>query len=273
VLDSLANDPLLQSGFDGTYDVRGWAHAYGLQVLLRVLERKAVDGELARRCRAMAEQMVRTLEQTEIHKRGGWNYARGAGVDVSAPSTFMTAPTIQFLMKARAAGIAVDDGILTRALDSLEKARLQDGAFQYATSDRKTGEGFEAVPGACARMAVCETTLLQNGRGSVERVRVAVDAFFEHWQWLEKRRKQTGTHVPPYMIAPYYFHYGHTYVAQAIEHLPAAERPKYRQMLRDLYWQTREASGGWNDRVFPRSEAFGTAFAMLGLLMPELMKQ
>ena len=273
VLDTLERDPLLQSGFDGTYDVRGWAHTYGLEFLLRAMECKVVDGALATRCRAMAEQLVRTLTETEIKKRGGWNYARGAGIDVSAPSTFMTAPTIQALLRAKAAGLAVDPALIERALDALQRARLEDGAFQYSTSDKKTGQGFEAVPGACARMAACETTLLRADRGSVERVRGAVQAFFTHWEWLEKRRQQTGTHVPPYMIAPYYFHYGHTYVAQAIEHLPEAERPALRGQLRALYWQTRETDGGWNDRVFPRSEAFGTAFAMLGLMMPELARR
>jgi hypothetical protein len=31
----------------------------------------------------------------------------------------------------------------------------------------------------------------------------------------------------------------------------------------------REKDGGWNDRVFPRSEAFGTAMTMLALSEPE----
>jgi hypothetical protein len=70
------------------------------------------------------------------------------------------------------------------------------------------------------------------------------------------------------MIAPYYFHYAHTYVAQAIEQLPERERAPLRRRLRALYWLTREKDGGWNDRVFPRSEGYGTAMAVLGLLMP-----
>ena len=102
----------------------------------------------------------------------------------------------------------------------------------------------------------------------MERVRGAVDAFFEHWEWLEKRRKQTGTHIEPYMIAPYYFYYAHYYCAQAIELLPKAERPGYRNRLRELLWKVREKSGGWNDRIFPRSENFGTAMSLLALLQP-----
>jgi len=32
----------------------------------------------------------------------------------------------------------------------------------------------------------------------------------------------------------------------------------------------REEDGGWNDRVFPRSESFGTAMSMLALLAPRM---
>jgi hypothetical protein len=182
----------------------------------------------------------------------------------------MTAPTLQTLFEARKAGFAVPEATVERALKSLADARLETGAFQYTMTEKKTGKGFEDVPGACARMAVCETTLFLAGRGSIDRIREAVKAFFDGWEWLEKRRKQTETHVPPYMIAPYYFHYAHTYVAQAIEQLPAAERPALRDKLRALYWRTREKDGGWNDRVFPRSEGYGTAMAILGLLAPDL---
>jgi hypothetical protein len=97
---------------------------------------------------------------------------------------------------------------------------------------------------------------------------VAVDAFFTDWRWLEQRRRQNGTHIPPYYIAPYYFFYAHRFVAQAIELLPEDKRPEYRKKLYELLWHVREEDGGWNDRVFPRSENFGTAMTMFALLEP-----
>jgi hypothetical protein len=218
----------------------------------------------------MVRKLIRTLEETEIPECGGWNYSRRGPAETCSPSTFMTAPTLQALFQARAQGFAVKDAVVERALSSLAAARLETSAFQYATTDGEREKRFETVPGACARMAVCETTLHLAGRGSVARIRTAVQAFFEHWEWLEKRRRQNGTHVPPYMIAPYYFHFGHTYVAQAIEQLPDAERPPLRAKLHELYWKTREPDGGWNDRVFGRSEAYGSAMAVLGLAMPRL---
>ena len=190
-------------------------------------------------------------------------------IPLSPPSPFMTAPTLQILFEAARQGEHVDAGVVERALNTLEDARLDTGSFQYSTNPaRKSGKGIEAVAGACARMAVCETTLYLAGRGSIDRMRGAVDAFFEHWQALEDRRKKSGTHEGPYAIAPYFFFYGHRYAAQAIEFLPEAERAGYRAKLYALLWKVREEDGGWNDRVFPRSESYGTAMTLFALHEP-----
>jgi hypothetical protein len=161
--------------------------------------------------------------------------------------------------------------VVEKALGTLEAARLDTGAFQYGTNPAgKTGKGFEDVPGSIGRSPVCETTLFLAGRGSLERIRGALDAFFAHWEWLEVRRKHDKTHIPPYFIAPYYYFYAHRYAAQAIEFLPEAERAGYRERLAKLLFAVREEDGGWNDRVFPRSENFGTAMTLLALESPTL---
>jgi hypothetical protein len=265
-LDLLEKDPLLKSGFAETYDTRGWGHIYGLFLALDALKRGAAGSEEAR-ARAWCKKLVKTLEDTEIPETGGWNYSRPNGADRPNPaSPFMTAPALQALFEAGAAGFKTRRDVVERALKTLEDARTGAGSFQYSTNPaRKKAVGGDAPPGSCARSAACETTLLLAGRGSVDRVRGAVAAFFEHWDELEKRRAKTGTHLPPYQIAPYYFHYGHAFVAQAIEALPESERPEWRGKLREVYWRTREPDGSWNDRVFERSAAYGTAMALLGL--------
>jgi hypothetical protein len=264
-------DPRMSPGFEGGYDTRGWGHAYALGFLLRLRELGRVPAGVKPRVDEAVGWLVEALQKTEIRSRGGWNYARGKDPDSAAPSSFMTAPTLQFLFEAAHQGEKVDSEVVGRALAALESGRLETGAFQYGIDPaRRTGKGFEAVEGAIGRSPICETTLYLAGRGSVERIRGALDAFFAHWEWLEKRRKQTGTHAPPFMIAPYYFFYAHRYAAQAIELLPSADRPGYRQELYRLLWSVREEDGGWNDRVFPRSESFGTAMTMLALLAPKL---
>ncbi len=261
--------PRMKAGFDSGYDVRGWGHAYALEYFLCLRRTARVPKKHDDAVEKAVRRLIDTLEKTEIKKRGGWNYARGQSADDAAPSTFMTAPTLQFLFEAKRQGFDVDGGVVDRALDALESARLDTGAFQYKIdAKRRTGEGFEDVRGSTGRSPVCESTLFLAGRGTVERIQGALDHFFEHWEWLEKRRKQSGTHVPPYMVAPYYFFYAHRYAAQAIELVPPEKRADYRQKLYQRLWQVREESGGWNDRVFPRSENYGTAMTMLSLCEP-----
>lgn len=266
VLEAL-REPRMASGFAGSYDVRGWGHAYALGFLLEFARVERVPSDKRERVAEETRALIRTLQETEIEGRGGWNYARG---ERARPSTFMTASTLLALFEARRQGFVVDDAVVERALDALASARLESGAFQYsANPERVTGEGFEDVRGSTGRSPVCELVLHLAGRGSPERIRSALAQFFEHWEWLEKRRKQTGTHVPPYMIAPYYFFYAHRYAAQAIEQLPEAERAPLRARLHELVWKVREEDGGWNDRVFPRSVCFGTSMVVLALAEPK----
>ena len=264
-------DKRMGPGFEVGYDVRGWGHTYALLFLLRLEELQRVPSNRRSTVDKTIRSLITLLHKGEILKYGGWNYSRRRDRSGRiAASTFMTAPTLQALFIASANGKKVDPRVIDRGLDSLEEARLDNSAFQYATNpDRRSEKGFEAVEGAIARMPVCETTLALAGRGSVDRIRESLDAFFEHWEWLEKRRRQNGTHIPPFMIAPYYFYYAHYYTAQAIEMLPVEERPEYRKSLYDVLYKVREESGGWNDRVFDRSENFGTAMVLLALRQPE----
>ena len=124
------------------------------------------------------------------------------------------------------------------------------------------------MPGSSARSACAELALYKAGRSDADALRKAVVGFFEGYDDLLVRKSQQGTHVGKYGIAPYYFFFGHTYVALAIEELPEAERDAHRAELRRLIWSTRNDDGSWNDRVFPRSAAYGTAVTVLAFTEP-----
>lgn len=265
VLEGLEH-PKMQIGFNASYDVRGWGHTYALQLFLRLRATKLVPEGKKKAVDEWTKKLVDVLQETEIVETGGWNYARSKGGSNPAPaSPFMTAPTLLALFEARAQGEKVDEQLVARALDALERCRSEEGVIPYTTAG-----GRDEWPGAIGRTPVTEFTLLLAGRSDVARVKRSLDNFLEHWEWLEKRRKGTGTHVPPYGIAPYYFFYAHGYAARAIEFLPEAERPDYRRRFLERLFQVQEESGGWNDRVFPRSENFGTAMGLLALLAPDL---
>jgi hypothetical protein len=263
--------PLMSPGeYDAGYDVRGWGYTYALAMLLELKARDALPaGEgVKEKAEATIAWAIKALEATEIPRVGGWNYARPPGKAQPAPSSpFMTGPSIQALLEARRQGYAVDGGVLERGLKALERCRGETGAYSYAASSPPKEP--EPVPGAVGRMLAGETTLLLAGRGDVGRVRAALDGFVAHWSWLEKRRARPGTHEGPYAIAPYYFYYAHYYAAQAVEMMPPRDRPEYRRRVAELVMSTRGEDGTWNDRVFPRSAAYGTAMSGMCLLMAQ----
>ena len=268
IVSSVDNPLMGFAEIPGRYDVRGWGYAYGLWYLAELKRADAVPEALANEVELASRFFIRGIEATAIPEHGGWNYSRRGGFDQPGrPSPFMTASTLHALFVATEVGFDVNPDIVTGGLDALEAARTATGAYQYAGS---TGERSpESVPGSVGRMLAAECTLVLGGRGSVEEVRSAIDAFIVHWEWLEKRRKQTGTHVAPYGIAPYYFYYAHYFAAEAIELLPERERAEYRRRFREILFRTRDDDGTWNDRVFPRSANYGTAMSILALRMPE----
>lgn len=275
-------EPRMQLDFVGTYDVRGWGHTYALQLFLSLLDARAVPKAHLEAVQAKTKWLVEALCKSEIPESGGWNYSRPAGYESKAntASTFMTAPTLQALFHAKAAGYAVDDGVLDRALAALERARSKPGAYGYGAKLRSQNDVpeekltmMDKVGSSAARAALVETTLLLAGRGDRERHRRSIDWFFDHWDDLAVRKSQQNTHIPPYGIAPYYFLFGHVYCAQAIEMLPEGEdKVALRAKLNAFLARSMDEDGTWNDRQFDRSAGYGTAMAILALRMPSLPK-
>ncbi len=273
VIAALDHPLMSVDNYDAGYDVRGWGYVYALEFLLELTEPRnaAYFGTLPEAVRAKVDEAmtfcIDGIQRTEIPKAGGWNYARPPGRETIAPaSSFMTAPTLLVLFEARRRGLKLDEAVVERGIAALERARTPTGAFVYAAADRLTR--MEPTPSAAARMAVAEIALYQAGKSDLGRLRGAVDAFIVHWPWLEQRRAKTGTHIPPYNIAPYYFYFGHRYAAAAVELLPEGERGEYRRRITQLLWATKGDDGSWNDRVFPRSAAFGTSMALLTITAP-----
>lgn len=274
--------PRMQVSFEGTYDVRGWGHIYALELFLHLQEHHLVPEAQEDAVEAKTKWLVQALVESAIPVAGGWNYSRPKGYlsQDNRASTFMTAPALQALFHAKARGHVVPDAVVTQALDALERARAKPGGYAYgapAKSQNNVEEDqltmMDKTPSSAARATACETVLMLAGRGDPARLSAAIDRFFAHWDDLAVRKSQQGTHIKPYGIAPYYFMYGHLYVAQAIEQLPdAARRDELRGKLRQVLARSREEDGSWNDRQFGRSGGYGTALALMVLHMDRVPK-
>jgi hypothetical protein len=267
ICESKDESQLAIKDFDPRYDVRSWGHIQAVYTLCRMKQMKVIPNDQAAAVEDAITFYLDAIHKLEEPKTGGWNYSQPQS---GPPSTFMTSNALHALFEANKAGYKVDPAVVERALDFLDKARAASGAMMYA-GNAKGGEerASDAVPGAVGRMASSESTLLLGGRGSVMNVRGSVDAFIVNWEWLNKRRAQPKTHEPPYMIAPYYFMFAHYYAAEAVELLPKAEREELRRHINELLFSVRAEDGSWNDRVFPRTSAYGTAMAMMAIMAPD----
>ena len=250
---------MLAKGPKRGYDVRGWGHTYALKFFLLARDR-GILGELSERVETLIPDLIDRIAANQT-RQGGWNYAGESSV-----SPFMTGSTLLALYEAKEQGFDVDAAMVESALKALEDGRTGIGSFAYSGKPR----GEVKMPGSSARSAIAELVLFYAGRSDEQRLEQAVLGFFDGWKDLLDRKSKQGTHEGPYGIAPYYFYYGHTYAALAIESLPEARREKHRDKLRKMLWKTRDKNGGWNDRIFPRTQSYSTAMAALALLAPEI---
>ncbi len=267
VIDATDHE-LMGPKYDGGYDVRGWGYIYAIDFLMRMEARGWTPKELKREAKKAAKDYLASLADIEIPEYGGWNYARKGALSKASPtSPFMTAPAVHALLAAKAQGYTISKPMLKRALDALEHGRLETGEVPYSYRNDELKDP-DQLPGSIGRMLATEVALQLGGRSSTDHVRRALNSFFEHWEWLDKRRAQTGTHVAPYGVAPYYFYYAHYQAALAIELLPEAERENFRKQLRERFLEVQLEDGMWNDRVFPRTANYGTAITVLSLTVP-----
>ena len=252
--------------YRGGYDVRNWGHCYGLRFLLRAKSTLKLSPELTSKVDRAMQFFLEALKKTEIPTVGGWQYARKSGIEnVSDMSPFMTAPCLEALLEAKAAGLEISPELLERTCAALELCRGASGYVAYGTA-KPIRDQEQQIPGAMGRMCATEVALAKAGKQDNARLRFAVEAFFKHWEELEKRRKKQGTHLAPYGVAPYYFYYAHLYAAEAIALLPAAEQPELAERFLATLLKSRDTDGTWNDRVFPRSAAYSSAMSVLALL-------
>lgn len=253
--------PLMAPSQADRYDVRVWGHIYALDLFCRIQQSDQFP-DLKNQTAPWIHKLTQVLLEEEL-KSGGWNYANRR-----AHAGFVTAPAVQALLWARQCGETIPDSVWKRSAEAILRSRNDDAAFAYSgneNSDRPT-----KLPGSIARSANCEATLSLLGLERNNAIATALNAFHVHWDELEKRRKKSGTHKPPYGVAPYYFYYGHRYAAFAIQQLPKELRPAEFERLFQVILRTRDPDGTWNDRVFARSRAYGTAMTVLALLENEV---
>lgn len=264
VLDTIENGKMKNTR-DNTPKVHErnlWSQGFGLLVFGHILRSEKITEEVATEIRAKSDAMIRALAKTQ-QPDGGWTYDKGSS------ESFTTATILLGLLSARDSGIAVPDALILKPMVLIAQ---QSNPGHYVA--------YQGIPGkrdvkgkvrdSIGRSVQVELALLAGGSGSREKLKAAVQTFFQYRERLDKVRDlEKGCHQPPYRIGTFYCFYNYFYLAQALEVLGGDFRDKHYPVLRDHFLALQKPDGYWIDSRDHCGESYGTAMAMLILSASE----
>jgi hypothetical protein len=248
-----------------------WAHAYAIEVLVKLLDRRPDDQDRHRKIRQLIEQQIELLGRYECVD-GGWCYydldyrtQKPGGSTIS----FVTATVLVAFDAARRAGIDVPQRLIQRGMASIRRQRKPDFSYCY-------GEYLKYEPmfeinrpgGSLGRSQVCNLAMRLWGDPLVtdEVVKTWLDRLFARNLWLDLGRKRPIPHESWFAVAGYFFYYGHYYAGRCIEELPAGERAPYQDQLAHVLLHLQEKDGSWWDYpMYDYYQQYGTSFAVMAL--------
>lgn len=258
-----------RSSADVLYNV--WAHAYGIQALVRMRARFPDDAERIQRIDDLIRHQIGELGKYESVD-GGWGYydfRTGSQRPGASSLSFTAATVLVALAEARDIGIDSPEPMVKRAIDSIKRQQKPDFTYLY-------GEYLKAAPmrdinrpeGSLGRSQVCNLALRMWGDEEItdEVVKVWLDWLFAKNGWFDIARKKPVPHESWYAISGYFFYYGHLYAAMCIEELPAEERRYFQDHEASIILALQEKDGSWWDYpLYDYHQQYGTAMALLSL--------
>jgi hypothetical protein len=254
---------------DALYNV--WGHAYSIQGLVRLARRPDTPPGRRRAFEDLIRSQIELLERYESVD-GGWGYYDfrvGARKPTSSPTSFTTATALVAFHEARELGIEVPERLVRRAIAAVRRQQKPDLSYLYDEDSKWTPMWEINRPGgSLGRSQACNIALRLWGDATVtdEALRTWLDRLFARNLWLDIGRKRPVPHESWFLVAGYFYYYGHYYAALCIEALPAGERPRLRAHLARLLLEKQERDGSWWDYPFyDYHQDYGTAFAVLAL--------
>ena len=250
-----------------------WAHAYGIQALVRMLETAKGDAKRCEQIRKHIKAQLARLKRYQ-HLDGGWGYyAFGDDSPVRSGAgsmTFTTATVLVAMAEARQAGIPPAEIVIRRAVPALRRQRRPDFAYPYHHHFTKMSALYPLTqrPGSLGRSQACNLAMRMWGD------KPTTNAVIKMWlnrllacnDWLSAARKQNMPHEGYYYIAAYFYYYGHYYAGLCIDLLPPEERPWFQGHLANILLPKQEKDGSWWDfPLYGYHQQYGTAYALMSL--------
>lgn len=248
-----------------------WGHAYAIQALAVLMNRKTGDEERQRRLKQAIAEQIELLKRYECVDGGWCYYDFDFGTQKPAGSTisFVSATVLVALHAAKEAGAEVPEKIIDRAVESIRRQRKPDFTYLY-------GEYLKNSPmhpvnrpgGSLGRSQACNLAMRLWGDKAVtdEVMTTWLDRLFSRNDWLSFGRKRPVPHESWFAVAGYFFYYGHYYAALCIDELAPDARAQYQDHLAHVLLSLQEKDGSWWDYpLYDYHQQYGTAFALMSL--------
>jgi hypothetical protein len=248
-----------------------WSFGYGLQCFGEHLLAKPTDPR-SEKIRAAAKRLVEKLGMYQTLD-GGWGYLSLNGLPTFQPSdtsmSFTTATCMIGIERAQRAGIEVPEKLVKRAVDHLERSRLNDGAFLYGEYLKyRPRHPVNQVKGSACRTPACQYALMLFGEkvSEQEREEGIEELLFKTARFQKIAVRRPIPHESWYSVSGYFYLYGHAYAAYIIEGLPKEKQARLWPALVEAANYCREPDGSyWDYPLYSYHKPYGTAFALMVL--------
>jgi hypothetical protein len=248
-----------------------WTHAYGIQALVHMHRRLPDDKARQARIEELIRGQFDRLGRYES-AQGGWGYYDfGAGTQRpdSASTSFVNAAVLEAFHEAKGIGVEPPEVLRKRAIEALVLQRKPDFSYLYDL-DLRTYPlmGINRPGGSLGRSQACNLALRLWGDPAI------TDTVLKEWLdrlitrngWLDLGRKRPIPHESYFMVAGYFYYFGHYYATLCLGLLPPAERPFYQDHLARILMRVQEGDGSWWDYpLYNYHQQYGTAFAIMSL--------
>jgi len=225
--------------------------------------------------RARTEELIRAqfdrLTRYESAE-GGWGYYDfGAGTQRpnSDSCSFVNATVLVAFHEARQIGVLPPEKLVKRGVEGIVQQRNPDFSYLYGLYLRyRPTWAINRPGGSLGRSQACNVALRLWGD------RAVTDAVLTEWLdrlivrngWLDMGRKRPIPHESHFMVAGYFYYYGHYYATLCVDQLSLAQRPFYQDHLAQILLGHQERDGSWWDYpLYNYHQQYGTAFALMSL--------
>ncbi len=256
---------------DAIYNV--WAHAFGIEAMVDLMAYGPENPKRNEELAAVIRQQVDLLDRYESVD-GGWGYYdfRYHGKQpTSSPTSFTTATGLIALIRAEDVGVTVPKPLIKRAADCIRAQQKPDFSYFYSYRGPTKGQPMRSINrpgGSLGRSQACNLALRMSGDGRItdEVCNVWLDRLIARNGWLDIGRKRPIPHESHFLVAGYFYYYGHWYAARTFPILPDADRPRHQAQMSRLIVDLQETDGSWWDyALYDYHQSYGTAMAIMTL--------